>query len=78
MRVPRFIPFTEAHAFAKSLELAGQKEWQEWCRTGARPRNIPAAPDKHYKKGDWQGFAHWLGTKGLSPAELKARANKTT
>jgi len=51
----RFLPFEEAHAFALSLGLKGQKGWQAWCKQGERPKNIPAAPDKHYPKDQWKG-----------------------
>ncbi len=50
---------------ARSFGLAGMasaKEWRVWSKEGLRPRNMPAAPDKTYKDGGWQGWGHWLGT----------------
>ena len=58
----QFLPFKEALLHARSLELTGQKEWEAWCKSGARPANIPASPDKTYKPEGWQGWGHWLGT----------------
>ena len=57
-----FLPFDEALAVAQPLNLASRSEWKEWSREGLRPPNVPAAPDKVYKDGGWQGWGHWLGT----------------
>ena len=58
----RFLPFDGALAVARCLRLVSQKEWKLWCRSGARPHSVPAAPDQAYKDGGWQGWGHWLGT----------------
>ena len=63
-------PFSEAHAFARSLNLANTREWKAWCKEGARPPNVPADPSKTYKDGGWQGWGHWLGT-GNQPTIAK-------
>ena len=58
----QFLPFEKALLYARSLKRKNQKEWREWAKSGARPANIPAAPDIVYKHGGWQGYGHWLGT----------------
>ena len=58
----KFLPFAEALAFARSLELVGHKGWQQWCKEGVRPPNVPSNPHTTYKDGGWQGWGHWLGT----------------
>ena len=58
----KFLPFGEALAVARSLGLASVFEWKEWCKEGMRPTKVPAAPDRTYKGGGWQGWGHWLGT----------------
>ena len=57
-----FMPFKEALLHAHSLKLKGQREWQMWCKSVARPANIPSRPDRVYKHDGWQGYGHWLGT----------------
>ena len=57
-----FLPFDEALSAARSLGLASQKEWEEWCKERTRPPNVPSHPEKTYKDGGWQGWGHWLGT----------------
>ena len=61
----RFLPFEEALALARSLNLASQFEWKVWCKEGTRPPNVPGCPDKIYKDGGWQGWVHWLGSGGI-------------
>ena len=58
----QFLPFSKALLYARSLDLQSQARWREWCKSGARPTNIPANPDRAYPHDGWQGFGHWLGT----------------
>ena len=58
----QFLPFGEALAVVRSLNLASQKEWEVWSKAGTRPANVPAAPSKVYKDRGWQAWGHWLGT----------------
>ena len=58
----KFLPFEEALAVARSLELATRREWQAWCKEGMCPANVPRGPDQVYTDGGWQGWGHWLGT----------------
>ena len=64
--VPRkgkdFTSFDDAKGFAHTLKFTTQKEWQAWCKTSARPANIPSNPAYAYKDHGWQGYGHWLGT----------------
>ena len=71
----QFLPFDEALAVARSLNLANQKEWREWCKEGMRPRNVPSLPSQFYKDGGWQGWVHWLGSSGIKKAS-KLKASK--
>ena len=57
-----FMPFKEALLFARSLRLKTQKEWMAWCKSGARPPNLPTAPDRTYRHDGWRGLEYWLGT----------------
>jgi hypothetical protein len=60
-RLTSYISFTEARDFARSLNLKGQKEWQEYCKSGKRPNNIPFSPSSTYKN-EYKGMSDWLGT----------------
>ena len=63
-----FLPFEEALRVARSLRLASTKEWRAWCRSGARPANVPAAPEKAYVHDGWRGYTHWLCHANLDAA----------
>ena len=55
----------QALVYARSLKLKSSMEWDDWCKSGARPPNIPANPSHVYKHDGWQGGGHWLGTGNL-------------
>ena len=57
----QFLPFEDALAVARSLGLNGQKDWEAWSKSGARPASLPARPDRAYEHRGWQGWAHWFG-----------------
>ena len=73
----KFLPCEEARTVARSLRLASHKEWLAWCRTGARPANVPAAPDKVYVHDGWMGWVHWLYHANLGPPTTPAVAPST-
>ena len=73
-RATKFLEFGEALRVARSLRLNNQKEWRAWCRSGARPANVPAAPDKFYVHTGWLGWEQWLCHAPLPPAPAPATA----
>ena len=52
--------FEEAREFARALGLKNQREWRQYCRSGQRPSDIPAAPPEAYRE-EWQDWGDWLG-----------------
>ena len=69
-----FLEFDEALLVARSLRLVGQKEWLAWCKSGARPANVPANPHQVYMHDGWMGYTHWLYHANLDPATAPAAA----
>ena len=65
----QFLPFKEALLRARSLKLTSNTEWREWCKTSARPANIPSDPRKAHTYDGWQGCGHWLGTGTVAPKD---------
>ncbi len=57
-----FRSFEDAKRFVHQLGLKTQKEWNEYCRSGNKPDNIPSSPDRSYKNKGWKGFGDWSGT----------------
>ena len=58
----RFRPFEHARSHVWALGIKTQREWQQLCRSGQRPPDVPAAPDKIYEHLGWVSWGDWLGT----------------
>jgi hypothetical protein len=59
--VGKMLPFAVARAIVQKLKLKGREEWREWRKSGQRPSNIPAGPDKTYRDDGWISMPDWLG-----------------
>jgi hypothetical protein len=55
-------PFEEAREFVHSLHLKNNIDWINFKKSGKRPINIPATPEKYYKGKGWVSLSDWLGT----------------
>lgn len=64
-RADQYRSFEESRAFARGLGLKSRTEWQAFGRSGKRPADIPANPNRAYAD-DWVGFGDWLGTGSVS------------
>jgi superfamily II DNA or RNA helicase len=58
----QYRPFKKARAFVHSRNLKTNTEWREFCKSGKKPNDIPAAPDRIYADNGWIGWGDWLGT----------------
>ena len=54
--------FVEARAFVQNLGLESETDWRKYCRSGQKPDDIPAAPDRTYAESGWVDWGDWLGT----------------
>ena len=50
-------------------ERAARRAWEEYCRSGNKPADIPARPDLVYHT-EWKGWQDWLGQQP-SPVDNK-------
>lgn len=56
--------YDEVVEYIKNMNFTGQGSYVKWCKTEQRPADIPASPDRVYKKtGDWRGWTHFLSNK---------------
>lgn len=65
-RARRYLPFPEARAFVRNLNLRTGAEWDDYCKSGKLPPNIPAVPRHAYKGKGWKSMGDWLGTGRLA------------
>ena len=56
-----YLPFEDARKYVRGLKLKNQDQWNNWCKSGQKPANIPGSPSNFYKK-KWKGVGDWLGT----------------
>jgi len=56
----------EAKAFVKKLNLKTGKEWQVYCQSGKKPKNIPGKPERVYAKTGWVNIGDFLGTGNIA------------
>jgi hypothetical protein len=61
IKCKNFISFEEARNFAHSLNLNEYRDWLLFCKSGNRPKNIPANPRNIYKDKGWISFSDWIG-----------------
>ena len=67
---PRYVdfrPFLKARKFVHELGIKNVAQWREYCKSGKKPTDIPADPDKWYKNKGWIGYGDWLGTGHIAP-----------
>jgi hypothetical protein len=62
------LPFEEAWALARSLQLATRAEWWTWCKEGLPGRplrrdSMPTHPQIKYRE-NWTSWGVWLGRHG--------------
>jgi len=68
----RYRSFKEAREYAHSLKFESGKHWENYCKSGKRPYDIPRHPERHYK--DWKGMGDWLGTGRIASINMQYRS----
>jgi len=60
-----YLPFKEARAFARKLNLQNRNGWSQYCcsrkdKKLIKPQNIPRNPNVAYKNTGWINYKNWL------------------
>jgi len=71
-----FRNFHDARKFVHELGLKTQKEWLNYCKSGNRPKDIPANPSRIYKNQGWKDTGDWLGTGTIAYRKRNYRSFK--
>ena len=66
-----WMSFQEAKAFIQSIEITSSTEFNQWRKSGLRPHNFPANPERVYKK-EWISWKDFLGINWMPFVEAKA------
>jgi superfamily II DNA or RNA helicase len=57
--------YKEAKKFAIGLGLKDRDEWRNYCKSGRKPKDIPATPHKVFKY-EFEGYGAFLGTGNIA------------
>jgi len=56
-----FKDFKSAKKFVSALNLKDVIAWDEYCKSGNKPEDIPSDPENIYKNNGWKTMKDWLG-----------------
>ena len=62
----KYRDFESAREFVSNLNLKGVKEWNEFCKSGERPHDIPSQPHRTYREKGWVDWKHFLNNTFLT------------
>jgi hypothetical protein len=65
--------YEEARKYVHTLNLKTIKEWEDYCKSGVKPSNIPYSPVQVYADSGWKGMGDWLGTDFVAYQNRKHR-----
>lgn len=70
-RERKYLNFADAKNFVQRLNLKSNHSWRKYCKSGNKPENIPAKPERTYHNLGWIGYGDWLGTRVLQTQQRK-------
>ena len=56
----KYLDFEAARAHVRALKLKGQEQWDEYCKSGTKPQEIPAHPERSIQE-TMEGFWRLAG-----------------
>ena len=71
-RVREWRPFGEAREFVHGLGLKSWDAWKEYCKSGAKPEDIPSSPEDVYD--EFKGYSDWIGHINVRSAHREFRS----
>jgi len=77
----KFTDYETAKCFVHCIKprINNCREWDEYCKSGKKPKDIPHSPQKIYKEHGWIGWDCWFGSGlyelGISDEEVQNQIN---
>jgi len=56
-----YLSFEKARKFVRELGFTCRQEWEDYCKSGKKPDNVPSQGREVYNN-DWISWGDWLGT----------------
>ena len=66
----KWMSFEEAQALIQKVGLTSLIQFQQWSKSGERPKDFPSNPSIIYKE-EWTGWGDFLGTGNIAPSRKK-------
>lgn len=60
-----YYDFRTSKHFVRKVKIKCVKQWENFCKSGKKPRELPSAPNKFYKK-EWISWSEFFGKKEMS------------
>ena len=67
-----FRSFSDVKNFIQKLRLNSRKEWNEYCKSGNKPHDIPQKVERTYQN-EWKGWGDFLGTGNIKTGDIQYR-----
>jgi len=64
-----YVTFFKARKYVRKLKFTSAKEWQEYCKSGKKPENIPSNPGRVYKKTGFVDLKDFIGFNYINNAD---------
>ncbi|MEK6828781.1 MAG: hypothetical protein AABY15_01555, partial [Nanoarchaeota archaeon] len=61
--IDKYLSYKEASEFVIGLGIKTSTEWNIYCKSGNKPKNIPMTPHHVYKNDGWISWPYFLGTR---------------
>ncbi len=61
---PSWRAFTTARGLVRGLHLRSRAEWDAYCASSDKPKDVPSNPDVVYRERGWISWDDWLGIGG--------------
>ena len=58
----KYRSFEDARKFVHTLKFKSRTEWQKYCDSGKKPKDVPKHPEDTYKNKGFTTVGDWLGT----------------
>jgi hypothetical protein len=71
-RLRPYRSFEAARTFVRGLNLKSSTKWRDYCKSGKKPDDIPAKPDRTYANSGWVGYSDWLGSGGVVRGQFRS------
>jgi hypothetical protein len=68
---PNYLSYNDAKKFVRALQLQTTKNWENYCKLGNRPDDIPSSPHRTYKNNGWTSWGDWLGSNNISKRNFR-------